>query len=788
MKIIPAIILSLFLLPQLHAQSFVTRRQHQFFLEGKPYYYIGTNYWYGGVLGLEKDRSKGVERLRKELDFLKSKGINNLRVLAATEGEGMVHGVQRVKPALQTEKGKFNASVLDGMDILLDEMSKRNMKAVLFLSNNWEWSGGFLQYLRWNGLIEEPVFRNKMNWDVMRDNVSKFYSCDDCKKDYLKQVEFILNRTNKISGKKYINETAIMSWELANEPRPMRPAAIDAYKKWINDVSAFIKSKDKNHLVTLGVEGEMGTETLEVFEQIHSGKNVDYLNIHIWPKNWGWFQPATMEKDFPQVLSKTKDYISKHIAVAEKLQKPLVIEEFGLPRDHHSFDVTSTTTLRDQYYNAIFSFWKKSMETNGVVAGTNFWTYNGSQKPIKGQVFWKEGDEYMGDPPMEEQGLNGVFDSDKSTWDLVWSYASAIPSYRSNSNLPSDKLATKETINLFRNLKRLLDKGIMFGHQDDLAYGVNWRYMEGKSDVKEVVGEYPAVYGWEIGGIEHDLPYNLDSVPFDKMRRYIRQGFERGSLITISWHADNPVNGESSWDTTAGVRSILPEGNRHELYKTWLDKVAGFLASLKSKNGTPIPVLFRPFHEFTGKWFWWGEHACSPSEYKLLFRFTVDYLRNVKGLHHLLIAYNPAGDFNTKEEFLGKYPGDDVIDIVSFDSYQHGDPQKDNSFARGLDMRLSIIEEVAKEKNKIPALAETGYEAIPYAQWWTNTLWKGIGHHKISYVLVWRNHGLQPGGNMHYYAPYKGQVSANDFINFYKLDKTLFEKEVAQEKLYEEKK
>ncbi len=786
MKIIHVILIfSSLMFQHLHAQSFVQRKQQQFSLDGKPYYYIGANYWYGGVLGLEKDRSRGVERLRRELDFLKSKGVNNLRVLAAIEGEGFVSGVQRVRPALQPEKGKFNTSVLDGLDVLLSEMAKRNMKAVLFLSNNWEWSGGFLQYLRWNGLIEDSIFRRKLNWDEYRDYVSKFYSCDQCQKDYLKQVELVLNRTNKITGKKYINEPAIMSWELANEPRPMRPAAIGAYEKWTADVAAFIKSKDKNHLVTLGVEGSAPVENVQVFETIHSNKNVDYLTIHIWPKNWGWLQPETMEKDFPKVISNTEKFIDEHIAVAEKLRKPLVIEEFGLPRDHHSFDISATTGLRDQYYDKIFSYWKKSVESNGVVAGANFWTFNGGQRPIKGQIFWKEGDEYMGDPPMEEQGLNGVFDSDKSTWDLIWSYASRVPAYQSNGNAPSDKLAAKETVNLYENLKKLLNKGVMFGHQDDLAYGVNWRYVEGRSDVKDVAGDYPAVYGWELGNIEHELPYNLDSVPFDKMRNYIRQAFERGGVVTISWHADNPLNGESAWDTTHAVQSILPGGNRHELFKVWLDRVANFLGSLKSDNGTPVPVLFRPWHEFTGNWFWWCQNTCTPTEFKLLFRFTVDYLRNKKGLHNLLMVYNTAGDFKTKEEFLERYPGDDVVDLVSFDSYQFGDPQKDNSFVTGLDKKLTILEEVAKEKNKIPALAETGYEAIPYSNWWTSTLWKGIGNHKISYVLAWRNHGLQPNGNMHYYAPYKGQVSANDFINFYKLDKTLFEKEVAKEKLYQ---
>ena len=337
-----------------------------------------------------------------------------------------------------------------------------------------------------------------------------------------------------MSGKKYIDEPAIMAWELANEPRPMRPSANDAYTQWISEVASFIKSKDKNHLVTLGHEGYMGTESLELFEKVHADKNVDYLTIHIWPKNWSWFQPASMENDFPQVISKTKDYIDKHVDVARKLNKPLVIEEFGLPRDNHSFDITTTTKLRDRYYQYIFSRWKQSVDSNDVIAGANFWAFNGIARPIKGQIFWKEGDDYMGDPPMEEQGLNGVFDSDKSTWDLIWSFTSNIPSYSSNENLPSDKQATKETVDLYKNLKSLLNKGVMFGHQDDLAYGVNWKYVAGKSDVQDVVGDYPAVYGWELGNIEHQLPYDLDSVPFDKMRSFIQQGFERGGIATVS--------------------------------------------------------------------------------------------------------------------------------------------------------------------------------------------------------------------------------------------------------------
>jgi len=161
--------------------GFVKKESHQFSLDGKPYYYLGTNYWYGTYLGLEKDKSKGIERLRKELDFLTAQGVTNLRVIAGAEGIGLVHGVQRVQPPLQPKKGQFVAEALNGLDILLDEMGKRNMKAVVFFSNNWEWSGGFLQYLNWNGLIDDATLRRKLTWDEQRDYVSKFYTCSPCK-------------------------------------------------------------------------------------------------------------------------------------------------------------------------------------------------------------------------------------------------------------------------------------------------------------------------------------------------------------------------------------------------------------------------------------------------------------------------------------------------------------------------------------------------------------------------------------------------------------------------------
>lgn len=352
-----------------------------------------------------------------------------------------------------------------------------------------------------------------------------------------------------------------------------------------------------------------------------------------------------------------------------------------------------------------------------------------------------------------------------------------------------DKQATKETVALYNNLKRLLDKGIMFGHQDDLAYGYGWKYIPGKSDVREVTGDYPVVYGFELGHLEIDHPTNLDSVPFDKMKGFIKDIYGRGGVVTISWHLRNPLTGKTAWDPAKGtVASILPGGEKHELYKNWLDKVVQFLQDLKGKGGEYIPVIFRPFHELNGSWFWWGANHCTPEELKQLYQFTVTYIRDTKNVHHLLYAFN-TDRFKTREEYLERYPGDEWTDVIGFDIYQRATGSAANEqFIKDIDGMLSMLENIATEKGKIPALTEFGFNAVPDSTWWTNTLWKGIGAHKISYALAWRNAGFKPESKTYeYYVPFVGQASAKDFFQFYKLDKTIFQSNIRQENIYKSK-
>jgi len=345
----------------------------------------------------------------------------------------------------------------------------------------------------------------------------------------------------------------------------------------------------------------------------------------------------------------------------------------------------------------------------------------------------------------------------------------------------SDKKATIETVTLYNKLQKLTQKGYLFGHQDDLAYGVKWKYEDGRSDIKDVVGDYPGVYGWDIAGLEKDDINNIDGVPFDKMKQYIKEANERGGISTVSWHFDNPATGKNAWDNTPNsLKTVLPGGENHQKFIAWLDKASSFFLSLKDKRGKNIPILFRPYHELTGGWFWWGKGNCTPEEFKTLWKFTFDYLQK-KGVHNLIYVYNTSS-FKSEEEFLANYPGADYADIISFDSYQNNDDKDGEKFIQEVQNQFKIINKIGLEQNKPIALAEAGYEAIPDPKWWTNVLDKAIGDYKISYVLLWRNHGWQEKEQkMHYYAPYSGQISEKDFIDFYNLDKTLFEKDIKKQ-------
>ncbi|MBN2348803.1 MAG: hypothetical protein JXJ22_08205 [Bacteroidales bacterium] len=338
---------------------------------------------------------------------------------------------------------------------------------------------------------------------------------------------------------------------------------------------------------------------------------------------------------------------------------------------------------------------------------------------------------------------------------------------------PADTNATAETKALYANMAKLAKQGIMFGHEDDPAYGLGWWAEEGRSDVKEVTGSYPAIFGWDLGTEERE--FNIDTVLFSDMKRWIIEAYNRGAINTISWHMYNPVSGGNTWDTTNAVKHILPGGDKNEFFNNRLDIVADFLLSLKTDEGIFVPILFRPWHEHTGNWFWWGSGNCTVKEYTDLWKYTVTYLRDKKNIHHLLYTYSPDR-FGTKENYLERYPGDEYIDILGFDDYWDFGNCDSAGIQRGIE-QLRIVVNLAEEKNKIPALSETGLSAIPNTRWFTDCLLKPIKEDsiasKISYLLVWRNRFPH-----HAYVPYPGHPAESNFVEFYNDPVTIFENDL----------
>lgn len=340
-----------------------------------------------------------------------------------------------------------------------------------------------------------------------------------------------------------------------------------------------------------------------------------------------------------------------------------------------------------------------------------------------------------------------------------------------------DKNATEETKALYSQLWKIQSVGTMFGHHESLAYGRSWKDELGRSDVKEIVGDYPAVYSSDFSKVEQGYDTNINGVSFETVRMTMQEARRRGEVITMCWHVDNPLTGGDSWDNSSNqvAKEILTEGSEVNIkFKSWLDKLADFNATLTDDNGNLIPIIFRPFHEHTQTWSWWGRSATTQQEFIALWKFTVDYLRDTKGVHNFIYAISPQMDSPlSKEDLLFRYPGDDYVDFLGMDCY-HG--TNTAAFMQNL-RNLSLL---SQEKKKPSGVTETGIEGIrkgdgsEYSDYWTKEMLTPLVGRKVSLVVMWRNQYDPTGSGHHFYGPWADHSSAADFVKFYESPITLF--------------
>ena len=342
-----------------------------------------------------------------------------------------------------------------------------------------------------------------------------------------------------------------------------------------------------------------------------------------------------------------------------------------------------------------------------------------------------------------------------------------------------DPDATKETKALYSNLHKISEKHILFGHQHATEYGHGWFGEDNRSDVKSVTGSHPAVIGVDFSGLS-GRPDSLIEKEKISLIKHISDTYNRGGVTTISWHFNNPVSKTSFYAkdsaSAPAVKYIIPGGEQHEKYKSILHTIGEFAKTIKGSDGKLVPMIFRPYHEFDGDWFWWGKPYCTREEFTSLWKFTVSYLRDSLQVHNFIYAFSPDCLFSTEAQYLDRYPGNDWVDMLGIDDYADFGRDGKYDLDRGL-KKLQIVSDFAVKAHKLAAFTETGLESIPNTTWWTGTLLKTLrsGNLKLAYVLVWRN---DTKSATHFYAPYPGQVSVPDFLNFYNDPYTFFEKDL----------
>ena len=336
-----------------------------------------------------------------------------------------------------------------------------------------------------------------------------------------------------------------------------------------------------------------------------------------------------------------------------------------------------------------------------------------------------------------------------------------------------DKNATAETKALYANLWKIAEDGFMFGHHDDLWYGRYWYNEPGKSDTKAVCGDYPGVFSVDFGAIMDNR--NGSAEENQIRRRVIIEAYNRGEVITACCHLNNPLTGGDSWDNSRNdvVKSILTEGNATRTkYLQWLDRCAEFANNLKGEDGKLIPIIFRPYHEHTQTWSWWGSKCTTEDEFIRFWKFTVEYLRDTKGVRNFIYAISPQMDEDygpsVKERLTYRWPGDDYVDFLGMDCYHY-------SWKAAFKSNVIAMSALSREKKKPCGVTETGPEGFNWRDYWTNHILDCAKGQKLSFIVMWRNKYVGSNeADRHFYSVYPGHESEDDFRTMYADPATFF--------------
>ena len=259
------------------------------------------------------------------------------------------------------------------------------------------------------------------------------------------------------------------------------------------------------------------------------------------------------------------------------------------------------------------------------------------------------------------------------------------------------------------------DDSVLFGQQNAGHIGVSITRHDGsESDVKNLTGRHPAVVGIDT------LAFNGYEGNMEDLVTTVKTLHRDGVIITLSSHMPNfSLGGDKYIDYSPNItegnvgKRILPGGDLNGKYLRFLDQIALFVSKCIDVSGERIPMIFRPFHECNGSWFWWGRGSrhLSDNNFKTLFRYTIDYLRDEKEIRNLVYCFSPNGQITSCDEYMRRYPGDDYVDLMGMDVYNDR-PSDDDGFFEATVRSLGYISECALDHGKTYALTEIGLRTL----------------------------------------------------------------------------
>lgn len=348
---------------------------------------------------------------------------------------------------------------------------------------------------------------------------------------------------------------------------------------------------------------------------------------------------------------------------------------------------------------------------------------------------------------------------------------------------PSDKNATKETVALFQNLRALRGRGLIFGQQNASLSGQHWdakASSKNVSDIEAAVGDGPGLYGLNL-----NTTYTVGQ-GMDKLKPYALDAYRKGAVVTVHMPMPNPVTLGDSHDFNGDpMVNLMPGKSGNENFKKILDDIADFANGLED-NGVKVPIIFRPWHEMTGSWDWWGQKYSTPEQYIASWRYMVDYLRNEKGVHNVLFAFAPSQVTDHPNGGFDRYPGDEYVDVVGVDRYDTDETEKGkrvgDNYTQAILADARFLVNFAEEHGKVAAITESGVKKglnnTTSEDWFMKDFLMPLKNDPVAknvvYFMTWTNDQRGDG----YRVPLSGQKNYDSFVKFYNDPYTLFDRDL----------